>query len=81
MSSPVRPSIAPSEFTKQLKGSSSHFVTKELERAFEWQEDYGVLSVSEKDVTWVIKYIKNQKQHHAERTLILDFEKTPERAV
>ena len=72
----VRPVIAPAEFAKQLKGSSSHFVTSELGRAFEWQDDYGVLSVSEKDVPRVIEYIKNQKQHHAEQTLILEFEQT-----
>lgn len=77
----VRPSIAPSEFIKQLKGSSSRFVTKELGRAFEWQEDYGVLSISEADVPRVIEYVKNQKRHHAERTLILEFEKSPERDV
>ncbi len=70
----VRPAIAPADFAQQLKGSSSHFITHQLERAFEWQDDYGVLSVSEKEVPRVIEYIKNQKQHHAQNKLIKEFE-------
>lgn len=71
----VRPSISPSEFVKQLKGSSSYFISNILPRAFEWQEDYGVLSISEKDVPRIIEYIKRQKAHHAEHELIPELEK------
>ena len=70
----VRPAISPAEFAKQLKGASSHFMTHKLEWGFEWQDDYGVLSVSEKDVPRVIEYIKNQKQHHAEKRIWQEFE-------
>lgn len=70
----VRPAISPADFAKQLKGSSSHFMTHQLERGFEWQEDYGVVSVSEKDVPRVIEYVKNQKQHHSQNILWREFE-------
>ena len=70
----VRPAISPADVAKQLKGSSSHFMTHKLEHGFEWQDDYCVLSVSEKDVPRVIEYIKNQKQHHAQNTLWKEFE-------
>jgi putative transposase len=32
----VRPSVSPADFMKQLKGSSSRFVTQEFGGAFEW---------------------------------------------
>ena len=72
----VRPSVSPADFMHQLKGSSSRFVTLEFKRPFEWQEGYGVFSVSENDVPDVIRYIENQKQHHAEGTLVPAWEQT-----
>lgn len=72
----VRPALSPADFVKQLKGASSRFVTTEFKRAFEWQEGYGVLSVSESNVQTVLQYIKNQKQHHAENKLWQEFEET-----
>jgi putative transposase len=72
----VRPSVSPAEFMHQLKGSSSRFVTQEFKRPFEWQEGYGVFSVSEDGVPDVIRYIENQKQHHAQDTIIAAWEQT-----
>ncbi len=69
-----RPATSPSDFVQQLKGSSSHLVTHVLKRPFEWQEGYGVFSVSESNVERVIEYIRNQKQHHAKNTLIVEWE-------
>ncbi len=68
--SAIRPAVSPAEFVKQLKGSSSHFVTHQLKRAFEWQVGYGVFSVSEHELPSVINYVKHQKQHHADSNLI-----------
>jgi putative transposase len=70
----VRPSISPADFMKQLKGSSSRFITVAFKRPFEWQEGYGVLSVSEQAVPTVIDYIKRQKEHHAQNTVIEPWE-------
>lgn len=54
------------EFANIIKGSSSHFINKEsgLKKALYWQQGYGVLSVSEKDVPMVQRYIQRQKEHH-----------------
>jgi putative transposase len=49
-------------------------MTHRLEQGFSWQDDYGVLSVSEKDVPRVIEYIKNQTQHHTRGTLWKEYE-------
>ena len=74
----VRPAISPAEFTKQLKGSSSRFISLEFKRPFEWQEGYGVFSVSERDVPRVINYIEHQKEHHARAAAIDEWEQTHE---
>ncbi len=70
----VRPAVSPANFVQQLKGSSSHLVTSVLKIPFEWQEGYGVFSVSESNVERVIQYIRFQKQHHAQNTLIDEWE-------
>jgi putative transposase len=72
----VRPAISPAGFMKQLKGSSSRFISLEFESSFEWQAGYGVFSVSEQVVPRVIAYIEKQKQHHDEGTLIDEWEQT-----
>jgi putative transposase len=71
----VRPSISPADFMKQLKGSSSRFVTVAFKRPFEWQAGYGVFSVSEQALPQVTDYIRRQKEHHAQNTLVKEWEK------
>jgi putative transposase len=36
---------------------------------FHWQDEYGVLSFGEKNLPAVVRYIQNQKHHHADGTL------------
>lgn len=72
----VRPAVSPADFVKQLKGSSSRFISLEFDRPFEWQEGYGVFSVSEQNVPEVRAYIENQKQHHAKGTFTDEWEQT-----
>ena len=71
----LRPAVSPANGVKQLKGSSSHLVTQTLKSPFEWQEGYGVFSVSEKDLKSVIHYIHNQKEHHAQNTIVQEWER------
>jgi len=68
----VPPRIALSDFIGQVKGNSSHFVNHGLETdgQFAWQAEYGVVSFGGKMLDTVVKYIKNQRQHHAEGTKI-----------
>jgi len=42
---------------------------------FYWQDEYGVLSFGEKNLSSVVRYIHNQKQHHADGTLIAAMER------
>ena len=71
----VRPAVSPAAFAKQLKGSSSRFVSQEFDRWFEWQAGYGVFSISDADVPRVIRYIDGQKQHHAKGSTTKEWER------
>jgi len=66
------------ELTKQIKGASSHFVNEVLcpEMPFKWQGSYGAFTVSRWDVDKIVAYVKNQKQHHADATLLPEWEET-----
>lgn len=76
----VPPKIAPAKFVGDVKGNSSHFVNHVIKPDFEfyWQDEYGVLSFGEKNLPSVVRYIHNQKQHHAEGTLIPAMERADE---
>lgn len=69
----VPPSMALSEFVKEIKGSSSHHInhgTIKYPLTFSWQGGYGVFSLSGKQLDDAIAYVLHQKEHHAQGTLI-----------
>ena len=41
---------------------------------FAWQHEYGIVSLGEKQLDWVIEYINKQKEHHRAGTLIAALE-------
>jgi putative transposase len=77
----IPPSMAISEAVRQIKGSSSHFMNRTLldrqtsylyDRisSFAWQREYGVFSLGEKQLDLAVNYVLNQKQHHANGSLM-----------
>jgi putative transposase len=76
----VPPSIALSKFVGQIKGNSSHFVNHELDLDyhFAWQGEYGIVSFGQKQLDKVVRYVKNQRQHHEDDTVIPFLEKCQE---
>jgi len=74
----IPPSIAVSEAIGKLKGASSYFVNQELagKDILYWQKGYGVITVSAENVETVIDYIKNQEEHHKQKTIWENFEET-----
>jgi len=67
----ILPKINISDFVGQIKGYSSHEVNKiKGDKYLKWQQGFGVLSLSKKGVPFVKQYIRNQKQHHRNNTLI-----------
>ncbi len=68
--------LAVATLLKEVKGSSSHLVTHEIEpEFFKWQGAYGAFTLAKADVPNVIDYIRRQKEHHAEQTAWTDWER------
>jgi len=55
-----------SDLVGDIKRDSSVWM-KQHERSFYWQEGYGAFSIGESQVPRVMKYISEQKEHHAEK--------------
>jgi putative transposase len=60
--------ISCADFMQKIKGASSGFARKVLLNGgtFSWQHGYGVFSVAHEEISSVIAYIRNQKNHHAD---------------
>jgi len=73
----VPPKIALSTFIGQVKGNSSHFVNHglDVDIHFAWQAEYGVISFGGKMLDMVVRYVKNQRNHHTEGTTIAMMER------
>jgi putative transposase len=66
----IPPKLAVATLIGQLKGASSHHINDHyMDGTFAWQAEYGVLSFSERSLSTIVAYVKNQKKHHAEDTL------------
>jgi putative transposase len=64
------PIYSPSEIAQYLKGESSKWIHEEFPalRDFGWQDGYGAFTVSKSDLSDVIRYIQNQREHHRKKT-------------
>ena len=72
-------SIQISTFIGQVKGVASTKINKSRLGAgfFSWQSEYSVFSMREKDLSFYIRYVENQKHHHKEGTYQENLEKFP----
>ena len=64
------------DLVKHLKGASSHLLTQRLhpDDFFKWQGAYAAFSVSIDHLDRVSQYIARQREHHANNTIIADWE-------
>lgn len=61
----LQPSVAISDLMRAIKAKSSSFMKEVLKQdSFEWQDGYGVFSVSASVIEKVIHYINHQEEHH-----------------
>lgn len=73
--------ISVADCVRHLKGFSSHVANRGRDRSrepFRWQEGYGVLTIGERSLDTVIRYVRNQKEHHNNRSILSAFERTDE---
>ena len=73
----LTPSILVADVAKNLKGSSSHYINKEtdLGEILYWQDGYGVVTLREVEIPKVMRYIKNQKEHHLNGNILESLER------
>lgn len=70
-----RPSQSLSSLMQDVKGSSSLWINqKQFTKAkFSWQEGYGAFSYSKNDLSRVIGYIRNQREHHKKKSFVEEY--------
>jgi len=66
----MKPNCCLSDLVREIKkASSTHIREKNFSKfPFKWQEGFGAFSYSHSQLTDVIKYIENQKEHHRKKT-------------
>jgi REP element-mobilizing transposase RayT len=66
----MKPTCCLSALVREIKKSSNTFIKdkKFTPFLFQWQEGFGAFSYSHSQLTDVIQYIENQKEHHKKRT-------------
>ena len=62
----LHPTVALSDFMRDLKAESSKMLkhTAGFEQFTAWGEGYAALTYSLKDKDMIVRYIKNQREHH-----------------
>ena len=62
--------MAPFQIAQVLKGESSRWIHDEFHKLkqFSWQDGYAAFTVSKSNITQVIAYIQNQREHHRRKT-------------
>lgn len=62
----LKPIHSLSDIMQKVKGNSSKWINKQkkLTGKFAWQDGYGAFTVSESQVPVVVKYVKDQEEHH-----------------
>ena len=64
------PDIAISDLVRDIKSNSTNFINdnKLIQGKFSWQKGFGAFTYSKSQVPRVVKYIKNQEEHHRRKT-------------
>ena len=66
---------------RELKSASSEWVHKEVRMGiFAWQEGYGAFTVSVSNLEQVVRYIRQQEEHHRKRTFQEEYRELLERS-
>lgn len=77
----AKPSMAPSQIAKLIKGESSKWIHIEFPHLakFSWQDGYAVFTVNKSIVPSVVDYIKRQREHHSSKTFEIEYRELLER--
>lgn len=66
----LNPKISISDITRDIKSSSSKWINNNnwIVSKFNWQNGYGAFTYSKSQIDSVVKYIRNQPEHHKKST-------------
>jgi REP-associated tyrosine transposase len=64
----LHPTVAVDKAAQLIKSGSSKWMHQQKQRSFAWQTGYGAFTIGVSQVQATIRYIANQKRHHAKRT-------------
>ncbi len=66
----MKPHISLSDLVREIKKSTNSFINdKPLSpHRFQWQEGFGAFSYHQNQMDTIIRYVQNQKNHHATKT-------------
>ena len=67
------PTVLLAKAIQTLKACSSKWLNETVAKNFAWQEGYGAFSVGASQTEGVIRYIANQREHHAKHTFEDEF--------
>ncbi len=72
----LHPTMAVSVFAQKVKANSSRFINENgwALGKFAWQDGFGAFSVSQSGLAQVRDYIKNQANHHQQRSFLGEYE-------
>lgn len=68
----ISPKVAVAKWVRQVKGLSAHEINEQYpgaDNAFRWQRGYSVWTLGKKTLPYIVTYVENQKEHHANNTL------------
>ena len=66
----LKPDVSISGMVRDIKANSSKFINEKswITGRFQWQEGFGAFSYGHSQLDAVIKYIKDQEEHHHKKT-------------
>ena len=75
--SDLPPAIALADYVREIKGASSHWLKGNPKfPAFDgWAEGYAALTYAWRDKDIIVKYIKNQREHHKQTDFVTEYRK------
>lgn len=62
----IPPRLALADCVRHIKGASAYAINQTIpgEEKFQWQEGYGALTLGERSLPNVMRYVARQKEHH-----------------
>lgn len=67
------PTICLADALSAFKANSSGWLKKKGVKDFSWQTGYGAFSVAPPQISAVVRYIRNQREHHKKRSFEDEF--------